>query len=193
MLSREVVTLINDDLEPIIGDLTFRGEVFAETDGIIHAVAYHTDMEIYFKYASFSKFLPEYADSGAVMCVMEGANGVHRAHIVLNQDKDLKFRRFSLVHELAHLITGEYVLAEKEDQYMICSHIQYDIRPFVEGHCQNDSFVIAEELCNVVALKILLPADKFAKKMFELKDISEVAKCFGVTEDAVCSRMLLGW
>lgn len=194
MLPRERLTVIDRAVDSIANKLYYRDGVFVETDSIIQAVSELTNTEISFRYASFSSLLPETADYGAIMCVtrVDNASDRKRAQIILNKDKDLKFRRFSLVHELGHLATNQYNLAEEDDRFMLCAHIQYNITAIPEAAHQNNPFLEAEEIANVFALKVLMPTVKFAKKMFELKDISELADCFGVTEDAVCSRTLLG-
>lgn len=194
MLPREKLAVIDKAVDSIAKKLVYRDGVFVETDSIIQAVSDYTKTKISFSYASFSTLIPKTANYGAIMCVTKWNEGAHKQHaqIILNDEKDLKFRRFSLVHELGHLATGEYNLEEKENQFMLCAHIQYNITAIPEKVYQDDPFMEAEEIANVFALKILLPTERFAKKIFELKDISAVADSFGVTEDAVCSRSLLG-
>ena len=194
MLPREKMAVIDQAVDSIADKLDYRDGVFVETDSIIQAVEELTNTQISFRYASFSALFPKTSDYGAIMCVtkLDGAPNRKYAKIVLNKDKDLKFRRFSLVHELGHLATEQYNMAEEDDQFMLCAHIQYNITTIPEEAYQNRPFWEAEEIANVFALKILMPTAKFAKKMFELRDISELADCFGVTEDAVCSRTLLG-
>lgn len=194
MLPRDKLAVIDKAVDSIANELVYRDGVFVETDSIIQAVSDYTNTKISFSYASFSTLIPGTTDCGAIMCVTKQDKGpkVQRAQIVLNDEKDIKFRRFSLIHELGHLATGEYNLEEKENQFMLCAHIKYNITAIPKEVYQNNPFMEAEEIANVFALKILLPTKKFAEKMFEFKDISEVADCFGVTEEAVCSRSLLG-
>lgn len=194
MLPRKKLAAIDKAVDSIAKDLDYRDGVFVETNSIIQAVSNYTNTRINFSYAPFSILLPNAPDYGAIMCVTKGNADAEMQHaqIILNDEKDLKFRRFSLVHELGHLATGEYNLEEKENQFMLCAHIKYNITAIPEKVYQNNPFMEAEEIANVFALKVLLPTKKFADKLFELKDISAVANCFGVTEDAVCSRSLLG-
>ncbi len=191
MLSRERLATIDNAVDSIVREISYRNGVFVKTDSIIFAVTKFTNIEIDFKYAPFSTLVSNFSSCGAIMCVTDETKKLC-AHIILNKEKDLKFRRFSLVHELGHLATGNYYVEEHNNQYMICTHIQYDITIPTKDSYQNDPFIEAEDLANAFALKILLPANQFAKKMFEQKNISAVADCFGVTEDAVCSRSLLG-
>lgn len=196
MLPRDKLIAIDKAVDSISKELDYRDGVFVETDSIIRAVSHYTKTKISFSYASFSTLLPEAADCGAIMCVTKWGNEkdhiLQRAQIILNDEKDIKFRRFSLVHELGHLATGEYNLEEEENKYMLCAHIQYNITTIPEKVYRDSPFMEAEQIANIFALKVLLPTKKFAEKMFELKDISEVAECFGVTEEAICSRSLLG-
>lgn len=195
MMNRETLTAIDRAVDAVISKLDYRVEGYVDTDSIIRAVSELTNTKISFGYASFSKFkIPSVSDYGAIMCVTkaDGSSGQQTAQIVLNQDKDLKFRRFSLVHELGHLATGKYNVEETSNRYMLCAHIQYNITAIPEEEYENKPFLEAEEIANIFALKVLMPTKIFAQRMFELKNISEVADCFGVTEDAVCSRSLLG-
>lgn len=196
MLPREKLVAIDQAVDSILKKLYYRDGVFVETDSIIHAVSDYTKTKISFSYASFSTLLPEAANYGAVMRVTKCEKGEdakqQRAQIILNDEKDIKFRRFSLVHELGHLAIGEYNLDKEENKYMLCAHIRYNITTIPEEDYKDNPFMEAEQLANIFALKILLPTKKFAKKMFELRDISKVAECFGVTEEAICSRSLLG-
>ena len=133
---------------------------------------------------------------GAMMSVVE-KDDVKRATIILNSDKkiDNRFRRFSLVHELGHLITGKYNaqsnVDKKKTKFTLSSHIDYTLSHISEKEYA-DEFLLNEEIANIFALRVLLPLKPLMEEIAKVKDFNLVATHFGVPEGAIQSRLDLG-
>lgn len=180
----------------VIKKLSYSNDGLVETKQIISAVtsliSIKTDIDCF--YTSFSE-ADINSDYGAMMCVVKNKDGCEEnqtATIVVNSDKDKKFQRFSLVHELGHLITGHYTATDNENRYTLSTHIKYDITSISEEACRKSEALKNEQIANIFALKVLMPYDAFSKQLFEHNDFQSVADFFGVTKDAVRSRSLLG-
>lgn len=114
------------------------------------------------------------------------------AELLINSDYEPNMQRFSLVHELGHLVTNvpNFTYEKADDnQYTISAHINPDIT-YISTIDEDDGYLIAEQIANIFALLVLVPQDI---KIRDLKEIgaSELANKYGVTEDAIYSRMLL--
>ena len=132
-------------------------------------------------------------DYGAMMSVLQSdGNSKQQATIIVNSDKDAKFQRFSLIHELGHLITNCYTAVDEKNHYTISAHIKYNITSISAEECKNDEKLKNEQIANIFALKVLMPFNAFMKKVFVSDDLQSIADFFGVTKDAVRSRILLG-
>lgn len=112
--------------------------------------------------------------------------------IVLNSDNDAVFQRFSLLHELGHLITFDESEEIDSDNYIISTHINYNVMSISPEQYNQSDYLLKEQIANIFALRVLMPSSQFYKKMEEFNDISEVANFFGLTNDAVISRMMIG-
>lgn len=134
---------------------------------------------------------------GAMMrTVLDGENKVLSADIVLNTDNDASFQRFSLLHELGHLVTEAWqdvdIYKENENRYVVSTHIDYRVTSISEDEYENSKYLTNEQIANIFALRVLMPSSHFYKKMEETNDIKKTAKFFGVAPDAVISRMMIG-
>lgn len=125
-------------------------------------------------------------------------NGIlfDKATIILNSNENIddKFRRFSLIHELGHLITGKYNVQsnvdKKKTKFILSSHIDYALSHISEKEYA-DEFLLNEEIANIFALRVLLPLKPLLVEITKLKDLKKVAAHFGVPEEAVNSRLNL--
>ena len=114
------------------------------------------------------------------------------ATIVLNADTDTEFQRFSLLHELGHLVTFNGDEPIDSSNYILSTHINYNVTSIPKEKYDKNKYLLKEQIANIFALRVLMPSNQFYEKMLELKDISAVAKFFGLTKDAVISRMMIG-
>lgn len=194
-MNEEVRKEIRGKSEKIISKLNYNNDGMVSTDSIIKAVSEETNTDISFSYASFEKLkVPSGFDIGAMMCVQneKDSNGRRKATIILNSDKPVKFRRFSLVHELGHLVNDKYTISKDGKVYTLSAHIQYNIFSFTDEQCAADRVIESEQQANIFALHVLMPSKAFKAQVLSSDSFSEVADYFGVDEDAVRSRALLG-
>lgn len=115
------------------------------------------------------------------------------AQLIINADFDANMQRFSVVHELGHLIAEipNFVYETVDDgRSTLSAHINADITYFTDEQCADNKYLIAEQVANIFALLVLIPRDI---KIRDIKDegVESFAEEYGVTEDAIYSRMLL--
>lgn len=115
------------------------------------------------------------------------------AYLVVNSDNSADMQRFSVAHELGHLVTDlpNFTYEEADDGlFTISAHINPDITYLPDAVCEKDDYMTAEQVANIFALLVLVPNDL---RIRDIRDIGveELAKRYGVTEDAIYSRMLL--
>lgn len=192
-MNKDIIAEIDEKVSSVISLIHYDGMGMVSTDSILNAVKTVTQSDISFSYASFSEInVPNCDDIGAMMCVRKDCNGKKQvAEIILNSDKDVKFRRFSLIHELGHLVNGKYTIEDTDNEYTLSAHIRYDITSFSEKDCE-DPMIMREECANIFALKVLMPRDAFIRQVLDSGSFVEISDFFGVSEDAVKSRALLG-
>lgn len=164
------------------------------TQQVIDAVSEVTKTEIYVLKADFSG-IKNAGRYGAMMSVVERGKK-RKATIILNSNENIddKFRRFSLIHELGHLITGKYNVQsnvdKKKTKFILSSHIDYALSHISEKEYA-DEFLLNEEIANIFALRVLLPLKPLMVEITKLKDLKKVAAHFGVPEEAVNLRINL--
>lgn len=165
-----------------------------DTQQVIDAVSEVTKTEIYVLKADFSG-IKNAGRYGAMMSVVERGKK-RKATIILNSNENIddKFRRFSLMHELGHLITGKYNaqsnVDKKKTKFILSSYIDYALSHISEKEYA-DEFLLNEEIANIFALRVLLPLKPLMVEITKLKDLKKVAAHFGVPEEAVNSRLNL--
>ena len=121
---------------------------------------------------------------------MKDGNGFK---IIVSPFQDERRRRFTIAHELGHLITDipNFAYEEADDnRFTISTHVNPDITYISEEECKNNNYLIAEQVANIFALLVLVPRDL---KIRDLKNegVEKLTKKYGVTADAIYSRMLL--
>lgn len=165
-----------------------------DTQQVIDAVSEVTKTEIYVLKADFSGINNAGRYSSMMSVVERGKK--RKATIILNSNENIddKFRRFSLIHELGHLITGKYNaqsnVDKKKTKFTLSSHIDYTLSHISEKEYA-DEFLLNEEIANIFALRVLLPLKPLMVEITKLKDLKKVAAHFGVPEEAVNSRLNL--
>ena len=179
---------------------------FVSLDDIVEAVKQVSKCsEIFINMQAFSELrLPkEYKDDpspryGAMLSTMtrekpESKEREKIDHLIVNSDNSADMQRFSVAHELGHLVTDfpNFKYEEADDGlFTISAHIDPDITYIPNEECENEDYLIAEQVANIFALLVLIPDEI---KICHLKEqgAKELAKIYGVTEDAIYSRMLL--
>lgn len=117
------------------------------------------------------------------------------ANIVVNSVKNVKMQRFSIAHELGHLITEsancEYE-TPNDGKYTISTHINADITYISKEQYEDNEFLKAEQIANIFALLVLIPDDISIKELAQISEETLSAQ-YGVTTEALYSRMLLSY
>ena len=174
----------------VVKKLNYDAHDMVDTDKVKDIVEEITGIKIAVGEISFNSLNKNVANCGAMMRVDNTDQG-KKAYIVLNSDKNAIFKRFSFVHELGHIITDKYNFSENEKKYTISAHINYNLTSLSEEQCTDD-YLINEQIANVFALLVLMPNKFFTKKLVALDSIKNTADFFGITPEAVMSRMRLG-
>lgn len=166
------------------------------TNEIIRAVEKKMNVEVKFATYDFKKLVDKnipqslnVGKCGAAMCVSQN-NGKSTAAILLNERENARKQRFSLVHELGHLMLQGTVC---NDGFRVSTHIDMDLTsiPTEILEEQDNNFLLQEQQANIFALLVLMPGDMFERVKEEKDSISEIARVFGVEKDAVYSRFIL--
>ena len=134
----------------------------------------------------------ELSHVGAMLSTKE-KDGKKTAEILVNSGNSAKMQRFSMAHELGHLITEvpNYKYETPNDgKFTLSSHINSDITFISDKDCQEDSYIMAEQIANIFALLVLIPNDITIKKLAEESE-EKLSSQYGVTTEAMYSRMLL--
>ena len=186
----------------VLGKINCESGYMVSTESIMRAVQELTQTRILYSKFDFSKLA---AGSGyeKQICNMGAAMSVERkilfdgkeektAYVLLNEKETPEMIRFSLVHELGHLMT-ECGMEDQEEGYKISAHIDMDITSIPKEVLDdpNKAFLVDEQIANIFSLLVLMPQDAFIRALKNYDKISDIAKLFGVEPDAVKSRMLL--
>lgn len=173
-----------------------------DTEALISAVGQRISCDVIVTSCSFGKIGPNIRNCGAMM-LTEATDNKKTAKIVLNNDNPEEFQIFSLVHELGHLIIDEddgYLFhcdAESNREYVVSTHVNYNISSIkmTDYIDENDNvtseFLLNEQLANIFALRVLMPTKAFFSAIREIDSLSEVAERYGVSQQAVISRIML--
>ena len=97
-----------------------------------------------------------------------------------------------MLHELGHLIINDAAEFNAHDKYVLSTHIDYKITSITKECYDSDKYLLKEQLANIFALRVLMPSEQFYNVTQKFNDISKVSEFFGVTDDAVMSRMMIG-
>lgn len=164
------------------------------TADIIDAVEKELGLDIKFTTLDFKKFNKEryrkpfnIESFGAAMCV---SSEEKQAIIVLNEKETPEMQRFSLVHELGHLMIQDLT---EFSGYRVSTHIDMDITSIPNELLdkQGFEFLVEEQQANIFALLVLIPYELLKNAIKEHDSVEGIAKAFGVERNAIFSRMEL--
>ncbi len=167
----------------------YRNDVMS-TQRIVRAVEEAIGCKIIISTCSFSEVSEDIRKYGAMMRTQVKEDGCNLASIVLNSDNNAKFQRFSLVHELGHLMTGN-LFDNSNEKYIVSTHINYELTSIPPEDYKENDFLLGEQLANVFALRVLMPKELFYKMVDKMDSFSEIADLFGLERNAVLSRIML--
>ena len=166
------------------------------TSDIISTVERITNVDVKFIEFDFSMLDKElkgetFSRCGAAMYVSPDQNK-RIARILLNSKETPEMQRFSLIHEMGHLMLNNMSSPSTDNSYLFSTHIDMDITSISAEDLENDEFLIGEQGANIFALLVLLPYDSLVSAMKKYDSLDDIAKLFGVEKNAVISRLMLG-
>ncbi len=179
----------------VLGELGCQLSPLTPTVDILKAVERITQTDVRVKYCDFAEFDKKtdnkhgLAKCGAAMYVLPETDN-RKAVVLLNSQETPAMQRFSLVHELGHLMLNNMNMSSKG--FLFSTHIDMDITSFKDEDWENSKLLKQEQLANVFALLVLIPYELLIKAMKKYDSIDDVAKLFGVEKNAVVSRIMLG-
>ena len=114
------------------------------------------------------------------------------ASIIRNSDMPEAFQRFSLMQQIGHLVSLPPDVPVDRDSYPVSIRIGYDLAAITLEDRDSDSYLLREQVANIFALRVLMPDRQFTCVMRQIGNRQDTAAFFGLTEDAVISRMMIG-
>ena len=164
-----------------------------DTDQVVQLVQKRTNYDIKVRRGDFSRIgIDDLSNFGGMISIIKKSTHQSKgqAIIYLNTKKSSpQMMRFSLMHEIGHLMTSNLETLEQGKVY-VSPQINADITYLNDAKIQNDEFLEKEQAANIFALSILMPKEQF-KIISKQCVISKIANIFGVTEEAVLSRFLM--
>lgn len=180
----------------VFSSLQHQSGNIVSTADIIATVEKMANVDVKFCEYDFSEFKDSdgktgaFKKCGAAMYVSPpNQSGYREARILLNSLENPKMQRFSLVHELGHLILEAN---KNANGYLFSTHIDMDLTSIPKSQYEKSNFLKKEQRANVFALLVLMPEESFECALKQNDSLDEIGKIFGVTKDAVISRLTLG-
>ena len=180
----------------VIEKMNYDGDL-VEIDDIMSVVKRERNIEILVSFADFDKLEGtngRYKKCGAAMSVPAEdptSNSPRKAKILINSLYSPEHRRFSMAHELGHLMTNCHNGTANENRFRVSTHIDANITSFNPELLDEDAMYVNEQIANIFALLVLMPKQAFVTAKSLLKSDGLVAHHFGVETSAVYSRVKL--
>lgn len=114
------------------------------------------------------------------------------AIIAINSEMPAPVRRFSLVQQIGRLVTLPPDAHLDPDIFHVRADIKLDLSGITEEELAGSRYYLQEQIANIFALRVLMPSGQFFQAMRRLRDIHTAAAFFGVTEETVIARMMIG-
>ena len=153
------------------------------SNDIVDAVEKYSGLKISLAFCSFSKAgISSFSKSGITKPYgamtnfeLDESDNIKKAKIIINEDIDAKSQRFSIIHELGHLVIrtlSKEELLEYKGKFIISTHINDRFIDINQCDYEEDDDLFNELLCNIFALKVLMPNEQFYEKFREYGKIS---------------------
>lgn len=192
---REEFKIAYKKAQEVLEKISCRRDEMVRTASVIEAVEEILGIRVKFTEYNFEKLSNnvsnkvDLSDYGAAMCISH-KNEDTFALILLNERATTEMKRFSLVHELGHLITKPSIEAQP---YQVSTHINMNITTIPDSILDDEkyAFLIDEQVANIFALLVLIPYDMLVEAFDKYQTLEAVAQFFGVEKDALISRMIL--
>ncbi|AXF52090.1 MAG: hypothetical protein [Podoviridae sp. ctcf755] len=176
---KQKMSEINDAVNNILNKITIKENKMVSTEDICNAAEQITNSKFNLYSMSLKKELDRsFKDCGAITT----KDNDNEFTIILNSDNDAKYRRFSLIHEIGHIVLNAPNF--EIGKFVASFHINYKVNHLDEI---TDVITLNEEMANIFALCVLMPEKNFLNDILK-KDIITVSKIYGVTPEAVKSR-----
>lgn len=137
-----------------------------------------------------SGIIPAYG-CGAITRIEFDA-GLKSAIIALNSDMPAQIQRFSLMQQIGRLVTLPQDAHLDPDIFHVRADINYDLLGIKGEELAGSRYFLLEQIANIFALRVLMPSEQFFRVIRRLRDIQTAAVFFGVLEEAVIARMMIG-
>ncbi len=192
-IMREEFKIAYEKADEVLSKINFNYSERIRTASIIDAVESILNIDVRFADYDFRKLSKnigaDWNDYGAAMCV-SGRENDRRAIIVLNNKETAEMKRFSLVHELGHLMTQEQSVSTG---YQVSTHIDMNITSIPDEILdrEENQFLLNEQFANIFALLVLIPERALLAALEKFDNIEEMADFFGVERVALVSRIKL--
>lgn len=137
-----------------------------------------------------SQFLSKGEKTIGAMMSTSIIDGRKYAMIYINSDNNETIQRFSIVHELGHLVTEapNYIVG---DDFTLSTQVNSDITFIDNETLEEDDFLVNEQIANIFALLVLIPDEITVGKIAQ-EGCTELSQKYKVTKEAIMSRMILG-
>ena len=146
--------------DEVLKKMNYSNKDMIRTASVIDTVEDLLNIDIRFADYDFSKITSnkknlDVSNYGAAMCVST-RDKKKFATILINEKETSQMKRFSLVHELGHLMTQS--LDDFKD-YQISTHIDMNITSIPDEvlNKTKNKFLIKEQTANIFALLVLIP------------------------------------
>ena len=160
-----------------------------QTDDVVKYVGNESRNEINVFVADFAPLGKPIDECGALTAVrkMPSATEKGKIDIYLNDKYPTQRKRFSLVHELGHILTKKNNFSE--GRAFASAHMKFDVVSLDENSIEGNTALENEQIANVFALSILVPKKEMLKYGSNESDV--LCDVLGVTEDVVDTRFKL--
>lgn len=114
------------------------------------------------------------------------------AIIAVNSEMPSAVQRFSLMQQIGRMVTLPPDAHLDPDIFHVRADIKLDLSGITEEELAGSRYYLREQIANIFALRVLMPSCQFFQTMRRLRDIQTAAAFFGVTEETVIARMMIG-
>lgn len=114
------------------------------------------------------------------------------AIIAINSEMPSTVQRFSLMQQIGRMVTLPPDAHLDPDIFHVRADIKLDLSKITEEELAGSRYYLREQIANIFALRVLMPSGQFFQAMRRLRDIQTAAAFFGVMEEAVIARMMIG-
>lgn len=183
-----------DTAKEVVNEMNYkRGAV--DINEVIRVVEKFKKVDIKIIKDRFEAIDENFAECGAAMSItrleQDNCGNEYSAIVLLNSIHPFSKMRFSLAHELGHIMAQiPHEVDTAEGKMVVSMHIDTNITSF-KITANSLKYEIDEQIANIFALLVLMPTKVFTAVYDLLQDERLVADYFGVEVSAVKSRMKL--